>query len=69
MLYEVAILEHPTKKEKDAGTIENLLLVPTPIVAKNEDAAKLAALKKIDLGKTDPERLEVLIRPFFWDVG
>ena len=67
MLYEVAIVEEPTNKSKDSGQIEKLLLPPTPIIAKNEQAAKLAAIKKIKLADTDTERLAVLIRPFSFD--
>lgn len=57
MLYEVAVIEKTEKKE-------NLVLPPTAIIAKNENAAMVAAGKRPELSSLDVNTLEVLVRPF-----
>jgi hypothetical protein len=62
-LFEVAVLEKPTKDAADKGDAEKLVLGPVPVVAKDPDVAKILACKKLpDDVATD--RLEVLVRPF-----
>jgi len=65
MLYEVAILETPTKNEAEDGKGERLVLAPTPVVAADAQAAGIAAV--LDVGKDivcDRNRMKVLVRPF-----
>lgn len=65
MLFEVAILEHPTKKEAEEGAMDKLIFGPKAVVARDPQGAVVAAL----LGPGKPEsvdlnRAEVLVRPF-----
>ena len=65
MLYEVAILERPTKKEAGEGQNERLVFDPKAVVAHDPQAAAISAV--LDEGaniKVDRSRLEVLVRPF-----
>ena len=68
MLYEVAILEKPTKKEvEDEGKAERLVFGPKCVVANDPQSAAIAAVldgnngEKIDV---DRARMTVLVRPF-----
>ena len=63
MLYEVAILELPTKKQAEDGAVERLVMPPTPIVAKDEMTAGILAVKGKTFEAAD-DRLQVLVRPF-----
>lgn len=65
MLYEVAILETPTKNEREDGKGERLVFGPVAIVAKDEQAAAIAAVldQKGDV-IVDRSRMSVLVRPF-----
>jgi len=42
-LFEVAILENPTKKEAEDGKGERIILAPTPVVAADRNLASVAA--------------------------
>ena len=65
-LFEVAILERPTKKEvEEQGAVEKLVYGPKPVIANDAQSAGIAAV----MGKTDIpdfkiERAQVLVRPF-----
>jgi len=67
MLYEVAILETPTKKESEEGKSERLVFGPKAIMGNDPQSAAIAAVldgnngEKIDV---DRSRMKVLIRPF-----
>lgn len=68
MLFEVAILEKPTKKEIDeGGKTERLVFGPKAVVANDSQSAAIAAVldgnngEKIDV---DRSRMTVLVRPF-----
>ena len=64
-LYEVAIIRKPTKKEIDEGTgAEGILLPPTPVVARDPQGAVIAAVTRQPLEGFDPNKCEVLVRPF-----
>jgi len=64
-LFEVAILQKPTKKQAEDGGIEVLLYGPKAVVAKDAQAAAIGAVMGGDLPKeVDLQRLDVLIRPF-----
>jgi hypothetical protein len=64
-LFEVAIIQRPTKKQAEDGAIETLLLTPKAVVAKDAQAAAIGAVMNGDLPKdADLARIDVLIRPF-----
>jgi hypothetical protein len=66
-LFEVAILELPTKKEIEEGTgEEKLAFGPQSVVAKDgQSAAIKAVLENAEAaGKVDKARMQVLVRPF-----
>lgn len=62
-LFEVAILQIPTKKEAEEGGTEKMVMAPTPVVARDPQSAAIAAAlkQKIDV---DFARCEVIVRPF-----
>ena len=63
-LFEVAILERPTKKETDEGTAtEKLVYGPKAVVATDAQSAAISAVMD-DAPKIDRTRMVVLIRPF-----
>lgn len=64
-LFEVAILEKPTKKEAEEGKTERLVFGPVAVVAKDTQGAAIAAVldKTADV-VVDRQRMEVLVRPF-----
>ena len=67
MLFEVAILEAPTKKEAENGKIERLVFGPKAVIANDQQSAAIAAVlygsngEKIEV---DQSRMKVLVRPF-----
>ena len=65
-LFEVAIIQRPTKKEIDEGTgVETLVFGPKPVIARDQQSAAIAAV--MDGGVkdgTDRTRMDVLVRPF-----
>jgi hypothetical protein len=64
-LFEVAILEKPTKKEAEDGKGEHLVFGPKAVVATDAQSAAISAV--LDEGatiKVDRARMEVLVRPF-----
>ena len=65
-LFEVAILQKPTKKELDEGTgTEKLLFGPKAVVARDGQSAAIAAVTGSDAPQgLDMSRAEVLVRPF-----
>lgn len=65
MLYEVALIEKPTKKELEDGKAERLILPPTPVIADNDKSAGVqAVMQNKDKISGDLSRVEVLVRPF-----
>ena len=64
-LFEVAILEKPTKKEAEEGAGEKLVFGPKAVVARDSQSAAIAAVMAGDVPKDiDRQRMEVLVRPF-----
>lgn len=64
-VFEVVIIQKPTRKEAEEGQIEKLLYGPKAVVAKDAQAAAIGAVVGGDLAKdTDLSRVDVLIRPF-----
>ena len=69
MLFEVAILEKPTKKEiEEEGKTERLVFGPKAVVANDSQSAAISAVLdgNDDGGKleVDRSRMTVLVRPF-----
>lgn len=67
MLFEVAILETPTKKELEEGKTERLVFGPRAVVANDGQSAAIAAVLDGDNGSkidVDRSRMKVLVRPF-----
>jgi len=66
-LFEVAILDVPTKKEVEEGTgKERLAFGPVFVVAKDSQAAAMRAVmdNQADMAKVNHDRMQVLVRPF-----
>lgn len=64
-LFEVAILQKPTKKELEDGGREKIIMSPRPVVAQDDQSAAIAAVMDGDLPSDfDRSRMEVLVRPF-----
>lgn len=65
MLYEVALIEKPTKKEQEDGKTEKLILPPTPVIASDHKSAGVqAVMQNKDKLTCDLSMVEVLVRPF-----
>lgn len=65
-LFDVAILQKPTKKEIEEGTgVEKLLFGPKSVIARDAQTAAIVAVTSVDAPKDiDMTRAEVLVRPF-----
>jgi len=65
MLFEVAIVEEPTKKEQEDGKQEKLVFGPQAVIAKDDRSAGVAAVLGCDEKvKIDNARMRILVRPF-----
>ena len=62
-LFEVAILERPTKKAREDGAGEKLIFGPEAVVAADPQSAAIGACMNRNL-KIDLTRSEVIVRPF-----
>ncbi len=64
-LFEVALIEKPTSKERENGGGEKLILPPTAVIASDDKSAGVqAVLQNKDKIQGDLSRVEVLVRPF-----
>lgn len=65
-LFEVAIVQQPTKKETEEGTgVEKLLFGPKAVLARDGQTAAIAAVTGADAPQNiDMTRAQVLVRPF-----
>ena len=65
-LFEVAILEKPTKKElEEHSAQEKLVFGPKPVIASDTQSAAIAAvMAETDRIEVDRSRMIVLVRPF-----
>lgn len=64
-LFEVAMIEKPTKKQLDDGLAEKLVMPPRAVLAKDQNSAAIIAVMDGGLpAEVDRTRLEVLVRPF-----
>ena len=65
MLYEVALVQQPTQKEKEEGAQETLIMPPVPVIAKDEQSAGVVAvMQQKEKITCDMNRVQVLVRPF-----
>ena len=67
MLYLVALVKKPTKKEiEDEGKQEELILAPTAVIARDDKSAAVQAVhtNKDKIRDADLNNVEVLVRPF-----
>jgi len=66
MLYEGVILETPTELEKTEGKLGRILTKVETFLAKDGESArsKMLIINATDIKDIDPDRVEVLIRPF-----
>ena len=63
-LFEVAILQKPTKKEAEDGISEKVILAPKAVVARDDQSAAISAVMDGGLpADFDRARMEVLVRP------
>lgn len=65
-LFEVAILEAPSKKAAEDGATERLAFGPVFVIAKEGQSAALRAVMENPQKMTeiDKSRMQVLVRPF-----
>lgn len=64
-LFEVAILQKPTKKEAEDGGCEKLVFGPKSVIANDDQSACIAAVMDGEAPRDlDRSRMEVLVRPF-----
>jgi hypothetical protein len=63
-LFEIAILQKPTKKEAEEGATEKLIFGPKFSVARDKESAALSCLLAERPEGLDLARSEVLVRPF-----
>lgn len=61
-LFEVAVIEKPSKKEAEEGAVEKLVLAPKAVVARDSQGAAISATQ--GLQGLDVNKCEVLVRPF-----
>lgn len=64
-LFEVVVLERPTKKAQEEGAVERLVFGPKAVVARDAQSAAIGAVMSGEMSKdVDLTRTDVLIRPF-----
>jgi hypothetical protein len=65
-LFEVAIVEIPTKDDAEKGKQEKLVFGPKAIISKDESSAGIAAVlkNKEEIGDIDLAKIQVYVRPF-----
>ena len=65
MLFEVVVVEEPTKEQKNAGELERVVFGVELVVANDQESAKTQVLVKNGAKiNGDVNRLRVYIRPF-----
>lgn len=64
-LFEVAILQTPTKKESEDGACEKLVFGPKCVVSRDQQSAAIDAVMDGEVPRDiERSRMEVLVRPF-----
>jgi hypothetical protein len=66
VLFDIVIIEKPTKKQEEDGALEKILFGPKTIPARDKDHAKTLALlhSEFTAGDATKSRVEVIVRPF-----
>lgn len=65
MLFLVALIQKPTKKEEEEGKQETLILAPTAVIARDDKSAAVQAVAtNKDKISADLSKVEVIVRPF-----
>ena len=66
MLYWVAAIEEPTKKQKEEeNAIETLIMQPKIVVAKDDKTAAIKVVMEAEeLKGKDLNKVQVIVRPF-----
>jgi hypothetical protein len=62
-LFEVAIIEVPTKTDAEAGKSERLVVPPKAVCAKDAQTAAIRVSMDANM-EIDLDRMQVLVRPF-----
>ena len=63
-LFEVAILEKPTKNEAEDGKSERIVFGPKAVIARDAQSAGISAVLDAGTVEVNRDRMEVLVRPF-----
>lgn len=63
-LFEVAIITVLSDDERKRGDHEELIMPPTAVVARDSQTAVVAAMTKYKGNNLNPNRVQVLVRPF-----
>lgn len=66
-VFEVLVIEHPTKKQRDEeSALERIIAGPKAVVAKTTQGASFKVTRELagELKDADEDRIEVLVRPF-----
>jgi hypothetical protein len=65
VLFEIAILLHPSAEEARTGKSSEVLVMPKYILAQSQEGATLLAAREIPESHLDKlDRIEVAVRPF-----
>lgn len=64
MLFQVALVKKPTKKQAEEGAQEELVMPPTAVLAADEKGAAIRAVTQAKVAMEDLASVEVLVRPF-----
>ena len=64
MIFEVAVVSVPSVVAQQNGSVEKLILPPTPVVAQDERAAIVSAVlaNHKNFEKVEPSTLKVIVR-------
>lgn len=63
-LFDVVVIEHPTKDEVENGQMERIVVGPTTVVARDNQGAAISAVLSEKNLEIDKSRMEVIVRPF-----
>jgi len=65
-LFEVVILEVPSKKDKEKGDTERLAFGPKFIIAGDSQSAAIRAILEnpAEAAEVDKDKMQILVRPF-----
>ena len=63
-LFEVAIIQKPTKKEAEEGWTEQLVFGPKAVIARDQQGAAVAAILGGEKSDCDMNKCDILVRPF-----